>query len=177
MLERVVRLILVRHAKSSWDSDAASDHDRPLNKRGRRDAPLVAQRLIDLGWVPTEVRASDSARTRETWALFEEAGLVEAGSTPVAFLRDLYESGPSPIMQVITDAVASGGSPTVMVIGHNPTLEQVFECLVGEERRVTTCNALLIEGRLADSGSKPLGWADVAWSEIDHIQPRKLADA
>ena len=61
------RLIIMRHAKSSWTSGAASDHQRPLNKRGRRAAPLVAARLRDLGWIPDLVIASDSERTRETW--------------------------------------------------------------------------------------------------------------
>jgi len=61
------RLIIMRHAKSSWTSGAATDHQRPLNKRGRRDAPRIGARLQHLGWLPDLVIASDSERTRETW--------------------------------------------------------------------------------------------------------------
>jgi hypothetical protein len=61
------RLMIMRHAKSAWSSDVASDHERPLNKRGRRDAPRVGKRLAKLGWVPEFVVSSDSRRTRETW--------------------------------------------------------------------------------------------------------------
>ena len=63
------RLILMRHAKSSWKSDAADDHSRPLNKRGRRDAPAVAQALKERDWTPELVYSSDSKRTSETLAL------------------------------------------------------------------------------------------------------------
>ncbi len=64
-----MRLIIMRHAKSDWNSGAASDHARPLNKRGRRDAPRVANRLGELGWQPDYVISSDSRRTRETLEL------------------------------------------------------------------------------------------------------------
>ena len=67
------RIIVMRHAKSSWKSGARDDHARPLNKRGRRDAPRIAARLAELGWVPERVISSDSERTRQTWARMEEA--------------------------------------------------------------------------------------------------------
>ena len=60
-------LILTRHAKSSWDAPVASDHDRPLNKRGRKSAPAIGTWLKQNGWLPDEVISSTSARTRETW--------------------------------------------------------------------------------------------------------------
>ena len=63
------RLLVTRHAKSSWKSGEDSDHARPLNKRGRRDAPRVAAHLVGLGWVPEQVLSSDSQRTRETLGL------------------------------------------------------------------------------------------------------------
>jgi phosphohistidine phosphatase len=61
------RLIIMRHAKSSWTSGASTDHQRPLNKRGRHAAPRIGARLRDIGWIPDMVIASDSERTRETW--------------------------------------------------------------------------------------------------------------
>ncbi len=62
------RLIVMRHAKSSWKHAGLTDHQRPLNKRGRKDAPRVARALIERGWTPRRVLSSDAARTRETWA-------------------------------------------------------------------------------------------------------------
>ena len=66
------RLIVMRHAKSSWKDPGQTDHERPLNGRGRRSAPLVAARLAELGWAPTRVHSSDAARTVETWRGMEE---------------------------------------------------------------------------------------------------------
>ena len=60
-------LILMRHAKSSWDNSALSDHERPLNARGRREAPVTGRRLRDAGIHPEATISSDSARTQETW--------------------------------------------------------------------------------------------------------------
>ena len=57
-------LILTRHAKSSWDDPFLNDHDRPLNKRGRKSAPVIAGWLRENGWLPDEVLSSTSARTR-----------------------------------------------------------------------------------------------------------------
>ncbi len=74
------RIIVMRHAKSSWKSDAPDDHSRPLNRRGRRDAPRVAQELARRGWVPERVFSSDARRTRQTWEImapyFENAPQV-----------------------------------------------------------------------------------------------------
>jgi hypothetical protein len=55
----------MRHAKSAGDTDAATDHDRPLSERGQRDAPRVASALAELGWSPELTVSSDSARTRQ----------------------------------------------------------------------------------------------------------------
>ena len=61
MTER--RLILMRHAKSSWKQPGLTDHDRPLNGRGRQDAPAMADALVARGWLPDAVVSSTAART------------------------------------------------------------------------------------------------------------------
>jgi phosphohistidine phosphatase len=86
------RLIVLRHAKSAWDTDAPDDHSRPLAKRGRKDAPLIGARLAQLEWVPQAVISSDSARTRETWARMEEALLGDDEEAEVHFTRDLFHA-------------------------------------------------------------------------------------
>ena len=102
------RLILVRHAKSDW-SAALEDHARPLNKRGRRSAPLIGGWLREKGYLPEEVICSDAARTRETFA-----GLgIDA---PVSYTRLLYHAEAPEILEVLRGATGA----TVALIGHNP---------------------------------------------------------
>lgn len=116
--------MLARHAKSSWSDLALSDHDRPLNGRGRRAAPLVGAELAALGCVPDVVYSSTAARTRETWSLMEP----EFGGHPrVEFLRGLYLA--SPRMVLATVAATPRKARTVMVLGHNPSTQALAALL------------------------------------------------
>ena len=60
------RLIVMRHAKSSWKDTHLEDHDRPLNKRGLRDAPRISEELYSRGWIPDLILVSSSRRTMQT---------------------------------------------------------------------------------------------------------------
>lgn len=103
-------LILMRHAKSSWDDPGLDDHERPLNKRGRRSAAALGRWLTRRDYLPDEVLSSDAARTRETWHL---TGLT---ARAVRFLPALYSAGPDEILETLRGATGR----TVMVLGHNP---------------------------------------------------------
>ncbi|XP_042518862.1 uncharacterized protein At3g52155, chloroplastic isoform X2 [Macadamia integrifolia] len=74
------RLILLRHAESSWDDRTLRDHERPLSKAGRVDAISVSRKLQQLGWIPELILSSDAARTRETLKIMQEQvqGFLEA---------------------------------------------------------------------------------------------------
>lgn len=105
------RLILMRHAKSSWDDPAQPDHARPLNARGRRSAAALGTWLRGKGHLPDTVLCSDAARTRETCA---RLGL---GVRPVKYLPALYHASTG----VILDQLRQGGAGgTVLLVGHNP---------------------------------------------------------
>jgi hypothetical protein len=93
------RLMIMRHAKSSWRSQVPTDHERPLNTRGRRDAGRVGKRLARLGWVLDVVVGSDSRRTRETWERMER----RFPETRARFTRALYAGGP---MELRTEVCA-----------------------------------------------------------------------
>ena len=163
------RLIVLRHAKSSWKSGAPDDHARPLNKRGRRDAPRVAARLAELGWTPERVISSDAKRTRQTWARMEDA-LGEAAE--VVFTRELYMAGVNEVREALAalpDEVA-----TAMVIGHNPGWEEVVAWLCGEETRMTTANAALLVGE-GESWEEALG-APGTWELERVVRPKELDD-
>ncbi|MBI4881013.1 MAG: histidine phosphatase family protein [Planctomycetes bacterium] len=160
------RLILLRHAKSSWNSVATDDRERPLNGRGRRNAPAVGQRLLDLGWRPEAVYGSDARRSRETWRRMEEA--LEDADVEVTFTPELYEGGLGEIV-----SLAAGWSPahaTVLVIGHNPGFEEAVEELTGRHEKLTTCNAALLVGRGRDWNEALAG----EWVLEGIIRPRDL---
>ncbi|HQY45284.1 MAG TPA: histidine phosphatase family protein, partial [Paracoccaceae bacterium] len=86
------RLILTRHAKSAWDDPTMSDHDRPLNGRGRRSALELGEWLQSRGYEPDQVLCSTATRTRETWATVAVAPLEV---TPhIDYLDALYHASP-----------------------------------------------------------------------------------
>lgn len=108
-----LRLILTRHAKSSWDDPALGDHDRPLNKRGERAASMIGEWLNRNGYHPGQVLSSSSVRTRQTWDLIARA----LPDPPEAeFLPALYHADPDAML----GALHRASQPTVMLIGHNP---------------------------------------------------------
>ena len=153
------RLVLLRHAKSSWKSDAATDWARPLKGRGRRDAPVIGLRLTQRGWLPDAVVSSDSARTTETW---ERLGI----DAPVRFTRALYHGGLAALRQEL--AAFDDGIGTAMAIGHNPGWEDAVEALSGEATRMTTCNAALLEG----AGATWAAALSSPWTLVTVLRPR-----
>jgi phosphohistidine phosphatase len=164
------RLIVLRHAKSDWDTDAATDHERPLNKRGRRDAPRVADHMAELGWKPEKVFSSDARRTRETWKRMRKA--FDSG-IKAKFTKSLYHTGIGAVREVV--ASVPDKVETVMVIGHNPGWESVIDTLTGEEVRLTTCNAALLSIE-ADSWADAIS-TDAAWNLDRVLRPKDLKDA
>lgn len=163
-----MRLVLMRHAKSSWDDGAQTDHARTLNERGRRDAPVVGAELARRGWVPDAVMASDSARTRETW---ERMAKAMPPVPRVAFVAALYH-GRLGALQAVGDGVGPGVG-TLLVLGHNPGLEEAASWLTGLSIGLATANAVLLTHQgaawgdaLADAG----GWRLEAT-----IRPKELS--
>jgi len=120
-------LILMRHAKSDWGDESLPDHDRPLNRRGRRDAPQMARWLSDSDLIPDTILISSSVRTRETVALMmdtwtmEPSGTMEPSETSeskMSFSEDLYHASPEEIIGVIQ--CDGGESRCLLVVAHNP---------------------------------------------------------
>ncbi len=164
------RLILTRHAKSSWDDPLTPDHDRPLNERGKAAAADLGQWLASRGYVPDEVLCSDALRTRKTWS-----GIAPAlPGTPVLELKPaLYHAGPDVMLAVLRHATGN----CVMMIGHNPGIAEFAAKLVAhapknaEFARYPT-GATLVADFTIDSWDQ-LGWGmGVA---DDFIVPREIA--
>lgn len=163
----MLRLLVIRHAKSAWDTDAPTDHDRPLNKRGRRDAPRIGQALAEMGWTPELVLSSDSERTRETWKRMKVAF---DGEPEVRFTRDLYHAGIDEVVEALGQV---DQADTVAIIGHNPGWEDVVEYFGGEYHRMTTCNAALFE--IDESNWRQAAEREGAWNLADLLRPKELA--
>lgn len=108
-------LILIRHAKSDWGALDLSDHDRPLNARGKNAAPRIGAWLAEQGLVPDMALCSTARRTQETWALI--AGALPKTLKPT-LLPALYNASGAQILRCIEKAQGR----TVAVIGHNPGL-------------------------------------------------------
>ena len=163
------RLILTRHAKSSWDDPATPDHDRPLNERGRAAAAELGVWLASRGYVPGEVLGSDAERTQGTWS-----GLAPAlPGTPLLHLKPaLYHAGPDVMLAVLRHATED----CVMIIGHNPGIAEFAERLVArapihpEFSRYPT-GATLVCDFVCDT------WAEVGpgmGATVDFIVPRDV---
>ena len=164
------RLILTRHAKSSWDDPATPDHDRPLNDRGRAAAAELGVWLASRGYIPGEVLCSDAMRTRLTWD-----GLAPAlPGTPTVHLKSaLYHAGPDVMLAVLRHAAEE----CVMMIGHNPGIAEFAARIVArpplhaEFHRYPT-GATLVCDFIADT------WAEVGYgmgTTEDFIIPREVA--
>jgi phosphohistidine phosphatase len=138
--ELMKTLLILRHAKSSWKKPVA-DHDRPLNKRGKSDAPRMGKVLRDADLAPDLIISSTAERARETAAKVAQhsgyAGAVELSS-------DLYLAGPDGYRRVLRGV--SDALERVLVVGHNPGAEMLLESLTGRSETLPT--AALAQVRL-----------------------------
>ena len=120
------RLLLLRHAKSDWGTAGLRDIDRPLSSRGVRAAGDMASEIAAAGMVPDRVLCSPARRTRETLAAIRPHLRNE---DEVIFVDGLYETGPRDYLGAIVNL--GGDADTLMVIGHNPSIQGVALSLAG----------------------------------------------
>jgi phosphohistidine phosphatase len=118
------QLLLLRHAKSSWDDPALADMDRPLAPRGRKAAPRMGRELAARGWLPQSVLSSPAARTRETWSLVVAELPAPASAT---FPKALYMATPERLLAQVRKTPES--VTALLLIGHNPGLESFAQQL------------------------------------------------
>ena len=149
------RLIVMRHAKSSWSDASLDDNDRPLNKRGRRDAPRIAQELQNRNWIPDRIRVSSSKRTVETLELM---GAISVHSR-IDIEPSLYHSNISTLLQAVGD-VEEG--KTTMILSHNPGSEVLVHQLSNRLEIMPTAATALFEKQ------------NDGWKLIDLLRPKEL---
>lgn len=130
-------LILVRHAKSSWDEPGLVDEARPLNKRGRHDAPEMGRRLLARGVVPETILASPAVRARSTAELIAlELGAEDA----VVIDHRLYATSASGMLGVIREQ--DDTIDTLMVVGHDPEMSDLAHRFSPLSPPMVTCAVL-----------------------------------
>jgi phosphohistidine phosphatase len=146
----VKRLLVLRHAKSSWADSSLSDWQRPLNERGIRDAPRAGQWLRERALVPDLIVTSDAVRARST----AEAVAKAAGySHEIVLDPSLYHADPDDMLEALRGIRGDAG--TVLIVGHNPGLEELVQQLTGEYLELPTAAVVHI--------ALPIN----QWNEID----------
>jgi len=138
----MVTLILVRHAKSDWGTPGQDDHERPLNDRGRRDAPVMAARLVESGTRVDALLSSTAVRARTTAAAFGAALGLEPRLSD-----DLYGAG----ARRLSDSAAASGAASVLVVAHDPGMTVLAEHLSGGGiGHMPTCAVAVFEWQTDD---------------------------
>ena len=120
------QLLLLRHAKSSWEDDL-DDIERPLNARGRRDADAAGRWLAQHVGAPDLVLCSTAVRTRETWARVSAAGSDVLAVAPVRLVDAIYQARPDTLLDQV-QAIAEAAR-TALLVGHAPGLPDLAERL------------------------------------------------
>ncbi|MFB7460463.1 SixA phosphatase family protein [Streptomyces sp. NPDC088337] len=120
------RLVVLRHAKSAWPEGVA-DHDRPLAPRGRRDAPAAGRALAEADCLPDLALCSTALRARQTWDL---ASAQWGTPPPVRHDRRLYAADVPELLAAVREAPPE--VETLLLIGHNPGLEDLVLELAGD---------------------------------------------
>jgi len=161
------RLLLLRHAKSTWDDEALADHDRPLNARGRSALPLMGRHMAAHGLSPQKILCSTAQRTRETLA-----GILPFfdGELEVRLTRDLYEAGED---RMIDQIRAHGAAArTLLVIGHNPGLQETAIALIGSGNPLFLED---IERKFPTAGLAVIDFPAMKWVDVEPKTGRIVA--
>ena len=161
------RLILMRHAKSDWSGGPSSDHDRPLNPRGRKASTALGDWLRAQDIIPDQVLCSSAMRTRETYVR-----LALPAQLPVEETRALYLASADHML----DAVKQASGNCVLVIGHNPGIGMAAEAILAalpehaQFMQYPTGATLVADFDIAN-------WSDAGWGNANarhFVVPRDL---
>ena len=135
-------LTLIRHAKSSWNNASLTDFDRPLNKRGIRDAPIVGTAIDRAGITFDRVLCSDASRARQTLSLLSHGVTVDEGV--IEYRHDMYGASAHHSLSCIAEQADSVSD--IALVGHNPGMEYLANNLADEHvGAMSTCNVVQVE--------------------------------
>ncbi|MCH6232332.1 SixA phosphatase family protein [Cognataquiflexum rubidum] len=122
------KLVIIRHAKSSWDEPFLNDHERPLAERGLKDAPKMAKRLKKENIFPDAILSSDAERAKATAIIMAE--VIDFPPKKIQFNKELYHGS---VAQILSEIKKTDESvKTLFLFGHNPGLNDLIWKLGGE---------------------------------------------
>ena len=158
-------LVLVRHAKSSWTESGLSDHDRPLNERGKRDAPFMAKRMAESGLAIDLIVSSSANRALTTAKHYADA--LNIAHTDIQVVPSIYEADVRQLMDAIN--ALDDAHSTVVMFGHNPGFSYLIQYLNGSMLHMPTNGVAHLEINVNS-------WANVGTGSatlIDFDYPKK----
>jgi phosphohistidine phosphatase len=154
----MMRLLLLRHAKSSWEASGQPDFERSLATRGRRAATMIGEHLATHRLIPDRILCSSARRTRET--LIGVLPMI-ASDVDIRITRDLYEVGADAYVDAIS--ALGGGARTLLLIGHNPTVQETALELIGSGNPAVRDE---IAGKFPTAGLAVIDFEIHKWSEL-----------
>ena len=171
-------LLLMRHAKSSWNNPGLSDFDRQLNKRGHKAAPRIGGYIREIGLTPNLVLCSTAKRAQETWNLVHES---LGDSVSAKLMKSLYLASPSQLLGAIHKVSAE--IDPLLVIAHNPGIQELA-CLLERESKHDgagnlshTMHIKFPTAAVAILTFETQSWSDIAYGQArleEFIRPRNL---
>ena len=127
-------LLLLRHAKSSWEDSELSDFERPLNGRGKRDAPIIGKLILKEKLTPHFIISSPAARARDTADIVAKKCQYKG---KISFRSSLYATSPQEYLRTLQSL--KDDYKLVLVVGHNPAIIELVELLTGMAESIPTC--------------------------------------
>ena len=142
-------LMLLRHAKSSWKFPELNDHDRPLNSRGKHNAPMMANRIKDCPYQPSTIISSEAVRAKRTAEIM--ADVLGILVDDIIWDDDIYYKGELGIINAANHFFSAFSEalpvlPTLMIVGHNPGLTNAVNQLCAHDfENIRTCGVVVIK--------------------------------
>lgn len=162
-------LLIVRHAKSSWKEPGLTDHDRPLNKRGRSDAPRMGAWLGAHNLKPDLIVSSTAKRARQTVKRVAAGGGFDCA---IDWREEVYHGVPADLVDILR--TVGPERQRVMIVGHNPGLEALVRGLTGDAAAMPTAAVALVALDIVDWSQLRLNGSATL---VDVWLPRELPDA
>lgn len=162
------KLYIIRHAKSDWGDLSLNDYDRPLNKRGKKDAPMMGKILAEQGIRPDLILSSPACRALTTaQTIAEEVGYDDKN---IVYQESLYLASPEEIENILRSLPSS--AQTVFIIGHNPGLSEFAEYVCAEAiGNIPTCG--IVELILNEETWQSIGKRSVTLASFDYPKKHK----
>lgn len=162
-------ILLLRHAKSSWDDSSLDDFDRSLAKRGEKDAPGMGAFIRKSGYLPNHIFSSTAKRARQTTTLFcEQAGLKDE---IITWTGDFYYGSAYDYLEAIQNA--DDEASTVLLVGHNPKMEEIASLLCSDSKsytvRMPTAAMVCLEHPAVKWSQVKEGTARIKWMMIPKL--------